>query len=132
MKNLIVSLLLFLAPLTSFGQSINSTAVLKDLKVTYIVNDSIRNEYPKRTVDVKVEVTNESIVMTSEYPKHTVVTYKVSTSEINENGISHFNCVDGSGGLVHIVYGSPDYNKKEVLLVVGFKYNDYYYTGLKQ
>ena len=132
MKNLIASFVLLLVSLTSFGQTINSTAVLKDLKVIYVVNDSTRDEYPKRIVDVKVVVTQDSIVMTSEYPKHTIVTYKVVTSEINENGVSHFECIDGSGGNVHIVYGSPDYNDKEVLLVVGFKYEDYYYTGLKQ
>jgi cytochrome c biogenesis factor len=132
MKNLIASFVLLLVSLTSFGQTINSTAVLKDLKVIYTVNDSTRDEYPKRIVDVKVVVTQDSIIMTSEYPKHTIVTYKVVTSEINENGVSHFECIDGSGGNVHIVYGSPDYNDKEVLLVVGFKYEDYYYTGLKR
>jgi|LauGreDrversion4_2_1035121.scaffolds.fasta_scaffold225672_2 cytochrome c biogenesis factor len=132
MKNLIVSFVLFLVSLTSFGQSINSTAVLKDLKVTYLVNDSTRDEYPTKDVNVTVKVTQDSIVMVSEYPKHTVVTYKVSNSKIVENGISHFNCVDGAGGNVKVVYGSPDYNNNEVLFIVVFENENYYYTGLKQ
>ena len=132
MKNLVVSFVLFLVSLTSFGQSINSTAVLKDLKVIYAVNDSVKDEYPVRTVNVTVNVTQDSIVMIGEYPKHASVTYKVVSSKIVENGVSHFDCVSSGGDSVHIAYGSFDYDVNKVLFVVAFKHDDYYYTGIKQ
>jgi hypothetical protein len=132
MKNLVVSFILFLVSLTSVGQSINSTAVLKDLKVIYAVNDSIKDEYPVRSVNVTVNVTQDSIVMVGEYPKHASVTYKVISSQIVEDDVSHFDCVSSGGDSVHIVYGSLDYDVNKVLFIVSFKKEDYYYTGIKQ
>lgn len=131
MKNVILSFILFLVSLTSFGQSFNSTASLKNLQVNYVANDSTKNESPVRDVNLSVTVTQDSIVMVGEYPKHASMTYKVVNSNIKENGVSHFDCVTSDGTPVHIVYGSFDYDRKRVLFIVAFNEADYYYTGLK-
>jgi hypothetical protein len=134
MKNLIVSFVLFLVSLTSFGQSFNSTAVLKTSNETFYVNDSVAKQYPVKDVNVIAKITQDSIVMISEYPKHTSVTYKVVKFETSEYGITTFECVTSNGSPLNIVYGSPDYSNEEVFFVINFKPTEYYYTykGLKQ
>jgi hypothetical protein len=134
MKNLIVSFVLFLVSLTSFGQSFNSTAVLKTSNETFYVNDSVAKQYPVKDVNVVAKITQDSIVMIIEYPKHASVTYKVVKFETSEYGITTFECVTSNGAPLNIVYGSPDYSDKEVFFVINFKPTEYYYTykGLKQ
>ena len=144
---------------STYGQTFKSKASLvqlqiadvKQLKEDTSITTSLEHAFSynfrdPKAVNLKVEVTDKEIILTSEYPKHSNVTYKVVKANLPKDGKLnyenpiYFECMTESGGNCKISYSLlKDMNveenndslkaERQVFLQIQFTYNRYDYTG---
>ena len=143
----------------SQAQSFQSVAKIEQLQVADIkpskeggeINTTIESGFlfqyhDPKTVDMRVKVSEKEIMLISEYPKHTEITYKVIKANLpvdakfNYENPAKFECVAESGENCTIKYFllndmSREENRelengdKVVMLVIQFPTNRYDYVG---